>query len=53
MQLTSSSFADGERIPGDYAFCSPDPSHHVCLGKNLNPQLAWHDAPAESKSFVV
>lgn len=53
MQLTSSSFADGEKIPGDYAFCSPDPTHHVCLGKNLNPQLAWHDAPAESKSFVV
>lgn len=53
MQLTSSSFTDGEKIPGDHAFCSPDPTHHVCLGKNLNPQLAWHEAPAGSKSFVV
>lgn len=53
MQLTSSSFADGERIPGDLAFCMPDPAHHVCLGKNLNPQLAWTDVPAGTRSFAV
>ncbi|PKO88194.1 MAG: YbhB/YbcL family Raf kinase inhibitor-like protein [Betaproteobacteria bacterium HGW-Betaproteobacteria-12] len=53
MQLTSTSFADGERIPGDYAFCSPDPAHHVCLGKNLNPQLAWDEVPAGTRSFVL
>lgn len=53
MQLTSSSFADGERIPGDLAFCMPDPAHHVCLGKNLNPQLAWTDVPVGTRSFAV
>jgi hypothetical protein len=53
MQLTSNSFADGERIPGDFAFCTPDPAHHVCLGKNLNPQLTWTDAPAGTRSFVL
>lgn len=53
MRLTSTSFADGERIPGEYAFCNPDPAHHVCLGKNLNPQLAWHDAPAGTRSFAI
>lgn len=53
MQLSSTSFADGERIPGDFAFCLPDPAHHVCLGRNRNPQLTWSDAPAGSKSFVV
>jgi Raf kinase inhibitor-like YbhB/YbcL family protein len=53
MQLTSTSFADGERVPGDHAFCAPDPAHHVCLGKNLNPQLAWHDVPAGTRSFVL
>jgi Raf kinase inhibitor-like YbhB/YbcL family protein len=53
MKLTSSSFADGTRIPGDLSFCTPDPVHHVCLGKNQNPQLTWSDAPAGTKSFVV
>jgi Raf kinase inhibitor-like YbhB/YbcL family protein len=53
MKLTSTSFSDGQRIPGDFSFCTPDPAHHVCLGKNRNPQLAWHDVPAGTKSFVV
>lgn len=53
MILTSSSFADGQKIPGDYAFCTPDPAHHVCLGRNRNPQLTWTDAPSASKSFVI
>lgn len=53
MKLTSTSFADGQRIPGDFSFCIPDPAHHVCLGKNLNPKLAWHDAPAATRSFVL
>lgn len=53
MQLTSNSFADGERIPGDYSFCTPDPAHHVCLGKNFNPQLSWTDIPAGTRSFVI
>ena len=53
MQLSSNSFSDGQKIPGDYAFCIPDPAHHVCLGRNLNPQLTWSDAPAGTRSFVV
>lgn len=53
MILTSSSFADGQTIPGDYAFCTPDPAHHVCLGSNKNPQLAWTDAPSATRSFVI
>lgn len=53
MQLSSSNFGDGERIPGDLAFCLPDPAHHVCLGRNRNPQLSWSDAPAATRSFVV
>jgi len=53
MQLTSTSFSDGQKIPGDYSFCTPDPAHHVCLGKNINPHLSWSDAPAGTKSFVV
>ena len=53
MKLTSNSFADGQRIPGDYSFCVPDPTHHVCLGKNMNPHLAWTEAPSGTQSFVV
>lgn len=53
MKLTSSSFADGQRIPGELAFCIPDAGHHVCLGKNLNPQLAWSDVPDGTQSFAL
>ena len=53
MKLTSSSFTDGQPIPGDFAFCVPDPAHHVCLGKNLNPALNWTEAPAGTRSFVL
>ena len=53
MKLTSNSFADGQKIPGTFAFCIPDIDHHVCLGKNLNPHLAWSDVPTGTKSFVL
>lgn len=53
MKLTSTSFNDGQNIPDDLAFCNPDAAHHACLGKNLNPQLAWSDAPAGTQSFAV
>jgi len=53
MKVTSNSFKDGQPIPGDFAFCLADPEHHVCLGRNLNPHLAWSDAPPGTHSFVV
>lgn len=53
MKLTSQSFADGGRIPGEFAFAVPDAAHHVKLSSNKNPHLAWSDAPAGTKSFVV
>ena len=53
MKVTSNSFKDGQPIPGDFAFCLADPEHHVCLGRNLNPHLAWRDAPPGTHSFVV
>lgn len=53
MKLTSNSFNDGQKIPDDLAFCNPDAAHHVCLGKNLNPQLVWSDAPTDTQSFAV
>jgi Raf kinase inhibitor-like YbhB/YbcL family protein len=53
MKLTSSSLDDGQIIPGTYALCIPDPAHHVCLGRNLNPQLGWNDVPAGTQSFAL
>lgn len=53
MELTSSSFADGQKIPGEFAFCIPDAAHHVCLGKNLNPQFAWSGVPEGTQSFAI
>lgn len=53
MELRSNSFVDGQRLPGDLSFCIPDPAHHVCLGKNRNPHLAWSDAPAGTRSFAL
>lgn len=53
MKLTSSSFSDGQKLPGDLAFCIPDAGHHVCLGKNLNPQLTWSNVPEGTQSFVI
>lgn len=53
MQLTSSSFSDGQRIPGEFSFCIPDAASHVCLGSNRNPQLSWCDAPVGTRSFTI
>ncbi|MGE5386329.1 MAG: YbhB/YbcL family Raf kinase inhibitor-like protein [Betaproteobacteria bacterium] len=53
MKLWSDSFADGATIPGDFAFCLPDPARHVCLGGNRNPHLAWSEVPAGTASFAL
>lgn len=53
MKLTSTSLIDGQTIPGDHAFCIPDPAHHVCLGRNLNPHLAWGEVPEGTQSFAL
>jgi Raf kinase inhibitor-like YbhB/YbcL family protein len=53
MRLWSDSFADGDRIPGDYAFAVIDPGHHVRLSTNRNPHLAWREVPAGTKSLVL
>ena len=53
MKLSSTGFKEGRAIPGDFSFCLMHPEHHVCLGKNINPQLAWTDAPADTRSFAL
>jgi Raf kinase inhibitor-like YbhB/YbcL family protein len=53
MKVTSTSFADGERIPEAYAFCAPDPKSHVKLGGNRNPHLEWSELPMGTRSVAV
>jgi Raf kinase inhibitor-like YbhB/YbcL family protein len=60
MTLTSTSIKDGERIPVRFGgddqkrACSPrNPAICPCPGKNVSPELAWHDAPASTKSFAI
>ena len=53
MRLMTTAFADGQRIPGEFAFCVVDPKTHVRLSDNLNPDFAWSDMPAEAKSLAL
>lgn len=53
MKLSSNSFTDQSVIPERYAFGKKDAQSHVALSDNLNPHLAWSDAPAGTQSFVV
>ena len=60
MTLTSTSIQDGTRIPARFGSddqkraCSPrNPAICPCPGQNVSPQLAWHNAPANTKSFAI
>jgi phosphatidylethanolamine-binding protein (PEBP) family uncharacterized protein len=43
MQLQSSAFDDGDRLPKRYS----------CDGEDLSPPLAWSGAPEDTRSFAI
>ena len=53
MKVTTTAFADGGAIPAEFAFGKTDPTSHVALSANRNPDLAWTGAPAGTRSFAV
>lgn len=53
MQLTSTRWPDGGRIPAAYAAGRPDPATTVTFSDNLSPQLAWRDVPAGTRSLAL
>jgi len=53
MRVFSESFADGQPIPPEFAFCRIDPKSHVTLSGNRNPQLSWSGAPVGTRSFAI
>lgn len=53
MQLVSTAFFDMQPIPAQFAFGKIDPKLHVALSENLNPDLAWSNVPAGTKSLAL
>ena len=53
MKLFSNSFENGSRIPDKFCFCVPDFEGTIKMGLNINPHLAWSDAPETTKSFAL
>ena len=51
MHLRSDNFANGQPIPAANAFGKPGAP--VALSDNRSPHLAWRDAPAGTRSFVL
>jgi Raf kinase inhibitor-like YbhB/YbcL family protein len=53
MQLMSSNFGHGQRIPDEFAFGVPDAAQHLRLGPNRNPHLRWTGVPSAARSLVL
>ncbi|KEA62295.1 Phospholipid-binding protein [Marinobacterium lacunae] len=53
MKLVSNSFNDGAPIPTRYAFGKMDTQTHVALSDNINPHMAWSEAPEGTRSFAL
>jgi Raf kinase inhibitor-like YbhB/YbcL family protein len=53
MRLTSETFAEGGYLPDETAFGLLGPGRRYVWGPNRNPQLAWHELPAGTRSLAL
>lgn len=53
LKVDIDAWANGDRIPEEYAFCVPDEKNHCTMGKNLSPAIRWTDVPSGTKSFAM
>ena len=53
MKLTTTAFTDMARIPDEYAFAVIDPTAHVRLAANRNPDFRWQDVPTGTRSLAL
>ncbi|MEJ2601925.1 MAG: YbhB/YbcL family Raf kinase inhibitor-like protein [Gammaproteobacteria bacterium] len=53
MNLTTSAFRDGERIPDEFCFGNPAEEGHMTLGANRNPDFTWANLPEGTRSLAL
>ncbi|MEM6492016.1 MAG: YbhB/YbcL family Raf kinase inhibitor-like protein, partial [Pseudomonadota bacterium] len=53
MKIDIADWADGAPIPPKFAFGTIPPKGRFALSANVNPRVAWSDAPADAKSFAL
>ena len=53
LKVTLDRVANGNTIPGEYAFCVPAQQGHVTFGSDKNPKVSWSGAPKGTRSFAV
>ncbi|CAN5304187.1 YbhB/YbcL family Raf kinase inhibitor-like protein [soil metagenome] len=53
MKLTTTSFVDRQVMPSELALGVIDLDKHVALSDNLNPDFAWSELPAGTRSLAL
>ncbi len=53
MDLRIEGLSDGAWIPERLAFAVPNAETHMQLGSNLNPEIAWQNVPAGTRTLVL
>ena len=53
MDLLTTAFGPNDVIPEELAFCARDAAAHVKLSANRNPDFAWRNLPAGTKSLAL
>ena len=53
MKLTTTAFSDMGIIPPEFAFGAIDPTTHVKLSTNRNPDFAWSALPSGVQSLAL
>lgn len=53
MEIEVPSYANGQEIPGEFAFCVPADEGHVTGGPNRSPHVRWAHIPSGTKSLAV
>lgn len=53
MEIEVPSYANGRRIPAEFAFCVPADEGHVTGGPNRSPHVQWTQVPRGAMSLAI
>ena len=53
MEIEVPSYANGRRIPAEFAFCVPADEGHVTGGPNRSPHVRWTQVPRGAMSLAI